>query len=293
MNFRDLEYVVAVADLRSFSDAAEQCCVSQPTLSAQIKKLETILGAKLFERTNKRVMPTEFGVQVAQSARRVLNEVETIRSIASAAKDPMAGRYRIGAFPTLASYLFPDLVPYVKAVAPRLRMILVEEKSENLLEMLLHGQLDAAFLAAPVMDDHVYAEHLFNDPFYLAASDENSLSKRKKVNLGALSDQEVLLLEEGHCLRDQALDICNLMGVSEDVDFRATSLETLRQMVRADSGVTLVPEVAIRESDDGIKYIPFNDKTLYRSIALVRRKTCARTGVFEMICDAVMKTRSA
>ena len=291
MNLRDFEYIVAVADLRSFSAAAEQCCVSQPTLSAQIKKLEAQLGARIFERTNKRVMPTEVGKQILHSARRVLSEVDLIKDVSEAAQDPMSGRYRLGAFPTLASYIFPDLVPGLKAAMPRLRLILIEEKSEALIEKLRQGQIDAALLALPIADDHFYTEHLFDDPFYVAVSARNKLATHTSIKNESLHQYKLLLLDEGHCLRDQALEVCELMGIGDETDLRATSLETLRQMVRADTGVTLMPQIAVREDDEDIHYLPFSSHPPFRQIALVCRKTCARRDVFDVVVNCTQQLR--
>ncbi len=286
MNLRELRYIVAVADLRSFSRAAERCAVSQPTLSAQIKKVEATLGVALFERTNKRVMPTQVGAQVIPLARRVLQEVEAIEEIAATAQDPLTGRYRIGAFPTLASYLLPDLVPRLVDAMPHVRLVLVEEKSDLLVKKLRNGALDAAFLALPVHDDFLMAEHVFDDPFYVAVCARNELAICPCIGAHILSQHQLLLLDEGHCLRDQALDVCELMGVSDEADMRATSLETLRQMVRADTGVTLMPDIATRAEDPEIRYIPLAGDAPYRSIGLVRRKTCQRTAVFTRVLDA-------
>ncbi len=285
LKLRDLEYVVALADLRSFIAAAEQCSVSQPTLSAQLKKLEEQLGVSLFERSNKHVLPTEVGGHIVQSARRILHETERIKDAATSAQDPLAGRFRLGAFPTLASYVFPDLVPRVRENMPNLRLVLVEEKSEILLEKLRQGTLDAAFLALPVNDNYLYSEHLFDDPFFVAVNSANALADLPCMGAAVLRQHKLLLLEEGHCLRDQALEVCEQLGTSDDADLRATSLETLRQMVRADTGITLMPEIAIDSDDPHIRFIPFEGAPPFRSIGLVRRKTSSREKVFEQICE--------
>lgn len=285
MKLRDLEYIVAVADLRHFGRAATQCHVSQPTLSSQIKKLEEELDVTIFERTNRSVMPTETGSAIIQIARRMLADAQLIRETAATARHPLAGRYRLGAFPTLASYLFPHLVPILRKSMPELRLVLVEEKSDDLIEQLRRGQLDAAFLALPVEEEGFAVQPLFTDEFLVAVGASHALARRSSVNASALSKHRLLLLDEGHCLRDQSLEVCDLMGIAEDTDFRATSLETLRQMVRADAGITLMPRIAVRESDKDIKYVPFAGKPPSRSIALVRRKTSARVAVFERVVE--------
>lgn len=292
MNLREIEYIVAVADLRNFSQAAQQCAVSQPTLSAQIKKLEEHLGVVLFERTNRRVMPTDIGEEIIGSARRILIEAEAIRETAKTAHDPFSGKFRLGAFPTLASYIFPDLVPAITEAMPRLRLILMEEKTDRLVDKLRQGALDAALLALPVQDDYLRAQKLFDDPFYLAVSAGHPLARTGSVSTDALHRYRPLLLEDGHCLRDQALDVCRSVGAAEDPDFRATSLETLRQMVKADTGVTLMPEIAVKRDESDIVYLPFAEDAPSRAIGLVWRKTFQRAKILEMIAD-MMQTLHA
>ena len=285
MNLREIEYIVAVADLRNFSQAAQQCAVSQPTLSAQVKKLEEDLGVSLFERTNRRVMPTDIGEEIISSARRILIEAEAIRETAKTAHDPFSGKFRLGAFPTLASYIFPDLVPAITEAMPRLRLILMEEKTDRLLEKLRQGALDAALLALPVQDDYLRSEKLFDDPFYLAVSARHELAGERAARTATLHRYRPLLLEDGHCLRDQALDVCRSIGAGEDPDFRATSLETLRQMVKADTGVTLMPEIALNRDENGIVYLPFAEDAPSRAIGLVWRKTFQRAKILDMIAE--------
>ena len=283
MNIRDLTYFLAVAELEHFGQAAEQCYVSQPTLSGQIKKLEEELGAKLFERTNRRVLLTETGEQIAHSARRILREVETIRDIAESSSDPLAGKFRLGAFPTLATYIFPELVKKVKAAAPNLRLILIEEKTATLLEKLRHGEIDAALLALPIVDDFLLSELLFDDEFYLAVPPDHELAEKSEIDGKMLRKQPLLLLEEGHCLRDHALDVCQMHGISEEQDFKATGLETLRQMVKAGTGITLMPNAAIDRNDPDIRYIPFARPAPSRTIGLVWRKTCSRESLLATV----------
>ena len=285
MNIRDMNYLVAVADLRNFSQAAEQCFVSQPTLSGQIKKLEEGLGVKLFERNNKRVIPTEVGAVIVQSARRILQEVDNIKDVAENAHDPLSGKFRLGAFPTLAPYILPDLVPQIKTAMPKLRLMLLEEKTAVLLEKLRRGQLDAALLALPVHDDYLISQPLFVDEFYLAVAPEHPLTQQSQIDASSLVQHKLLLLEEGHCLREQALELCQLHGMSEEEDFRATGLETLRQMVKAGTGITLIPEIAIDRTDNDIRYIPFTAPPPSRTIGLVARKTSTKQAVMTTLCS--------
>lgn len=290
MNIRDLRYFLAVAELEHFGKAAEQCHVSQPTLSGQIKKLEEELGVTLFERTNRSVMVTQVGQEIAQSARRILREVDTIGEIAQSAHDPLAGKFRLGAFPTLSTYIFPQLVPKFKNALPNMRLILIEEKTAMLIEQLRNGDIDAALLALPVQEDFLHSQKLFDDEFFLAVPTGHALSKHKTIEQKTLNNQKLLLLEEGHCLRDQALDVCQLHGIGEEQDFKATGLETLRQMVKAGTGITFMPKIAIAEQETGMHYIPFKAPAPVRTIGLVWRKTTARKQAIEQIAAMLSAT---
>ncbi|HSE11201.1 MAG TPA: LysR substrate-binding domain-containing protein, partial [Rudaea sp.] len=219
MNLRDLRYLVALAEHRHFGRAAEASFVSQPTLSTQIKKLEDELGVALVERTPRKVLLTEVGREIAQRAREVLNEVDQIRAIARRTLDPESGTVRLGIFPTLGPYLLPHVVPRIRERFPRLELLLVEEKTEVALRQLREGRLDAAVLALPIHDDQLHAEFLFEEPFVLAVPEGHELARRKGLKLEDLSDQSLLLLEDGHCLRDQALAVCHLAGASEKTGF--------------------------------------------------------------------------
>jgi len=283
MNLRDLQYLVAVADVRNFSQAADKCFVSQPTLSNQIRKLEETLGITLFERNNKRVIPTETGEQIVALARKVLHQVDTMHDVAKSSKDPLAGKFRLGAFPTLSTYIFPSLVPKITAALPQLKLVLIEEKTQQLLERLKRGELDAAFLALPIHDEQLEVRALFDDEFLLATPPTHALAQKKQVAQADIGSEKLLLLEEGHCLRDQALAVCQLAGSEEEQDFRATSLETLRQMVKAGTGITFMPHIAIQPDERDICYIPFKKPAPYRTIGLVWRKTSVRTAVIEKL----------
>lgn len=278
MNLRDLEYLVAVAEHRHFGRAAAACYVSQPTLSTQLKKLESELGVPLVERNPRQVLLTPAGEQVVGRARAVLAEVEVIRGIARHARDPRAGRLRLGVFPTLAPYLLPHVVPSLHARLPDLELLLVEEKSEVLLDQLRVGRLDAALLALPAPDDTLDGESLFREEFLLAVPARHPLSRAATVQADALAREHLLLLQDGHCLRDQALAVCELVGAQEYAGFQATSLETLRHMVAAGIGVTLLPELSVRPpvpGVDGIHLLRFDDPAPHREVGLFWRPASA------------------
>ena len=281
MNLRDLKYLVALADHRHFGRAAAACYVSQPTLSTQIRKLEDELGVPLVERAPRKVMLTPAGREAAERARRIVAEVEQMKEAARRSQDPEAGTVRLGIFPTLAPYLLPHVVPRVRARFPQLELLLVEEKSDELLARLRDGKLDAAVLALPVHDEQLHSEFLFEEPFVLAVPENHPLSRRDALTLDELAEQRLLLLEDGHCLREQALDVCRLSGAHERTEFRATSLETLRQMVAANVGVTLLPTLAIKPPvarSDNIHLLRFADSHPSRSIAMVWRRSSAMAG---------------
>ena len=278
MNIRDLRYLVALADHRHFGHAAAACFVSQPTLSTQIKKLEDELEVALVERAPRRVMLTPVGRDVAERARRILGEVDQLKESARRSRDPEAGAVRLGLFPTLGPYLLPHVVPTIRTRFPRLELLLVEEKTEVILRQLREGRLDAAVLALPLHDDQLHIEFLFEEPFLLAVPEAHPYARRDSIALKDLAHESLLLLEDGHCLRDQALDVCSLAGAGERSGFRATSLETLRQMVAANVGMTLLPALAVQPPvprSDAIHLLRFRDSSPSRQIAMVWRKSSA------------------
>lgn len=277
MNLRDLHYLVAVAELKHFGKAAEHCFVSQPALSMQLKKLEEYLGVQLFERSNKRVMITPVGQEIVARAQHILQESKEMIELAKHFQNPLVGRLTLGAFPTLAPYFFPKLVPEIKVHLPEISLFIVEDKTETLIQKLKQGEIDGAFLAIPlpVEEEGLEYEALFTDTFYLAVYPNHPLAKRASVTYADVQNQSLLLLEDGHCLRDQALDVCALTGAKEHPEFRATSLETLRQMTAYGTGITLIPDIA-RRDHDGIVYLPFKAQPPSRRIGLFWRKTSAR-----------------
>ncbi|MDP9128065.1 MAG: LysR substrate-binding domain-containing protein, partial [Pseudomonadota bacterium] len=226
MNLRDLDYIVAINDLGSMAKAAARCHVSQSTLSIQLKKLEEYLGVLIFERNNKRLTLTQPGKSILDVARGIVNESRRLVEIAQAHSDPMAGIFRLGVFPTLAPYYLPKIMPMISAGFPRLIPRLIEEKSPVLTEELRGGTLDAALLSLPVEGQNLETAHLFDDPFFLACRSDHPMATRTEVAMSDLAHLPLLLLDEGHCLRNQALDLCFAGGMSETGEFRATSLET-------------------------------------------------------------------
>ena len=291
MNLSDLRYLVAVADHRHFGRAAEACFVSQPTLSTQIKKLEKELGVELFERNPRQVLLTAAGARVVEHARQALAEADAIRDVARQARDPEAGTLRVGVFPTLAPYLLPHVVPALHDRFPQLELLLVEEKTEVVVQRLRDGQLDVGVLALPIDEPALHEEPLFEEDFVLAVPTDHALAgNRRPIDLTALAGEQLLLLEEGHCLRAQALSVCHLNGAGERKGFRATSLETLRQMVAAGVGTTLLPELAVHEpvpNYDGVRLVRFRSPAPSRHIAMYWRTTSAFDEFLPKVADVI------
>lgn len=295
MNLRDLRYLLALADHRHFGRAAEASHVSQPTLSTQIRKLEEELGVALVERAPRKVMLTEAGAAIAQRARHVIAEVEQMREIARRAHDPESGTLRLGLFPTLGPYLLPHVVGPLRARYPKLELLLVEEKTADLIARLREGRIDAAVLALPVDDEGLEHAVLFDEPFVLAVPEKHPLAtprgrKRAALSLDTLQHEHLLLLEDGHCLREQALDVCHLAGASEKDGFRATSLETLRQMVAAGLGVTLLPELATAgpfANTRNLAVRPFAKPIPRRTVGAVWRKSSTRLDAIAKLGDVI------
>lgn len=286
MNIKDLKYLVALADHGHFGRAADLCFVSQPALSMQIMKLEDHLGVKLLERTNKSVMMTDHGRVIVERARQILSQIDEMKELAKLASDPFAGEVKIGVIPTLAPYLLPLIIPKLSKHYPKLSFYLIEEQTALLLEKLRQGKLDAAFLAAPVTEKNIDGTVLFEEEFLLATSAKHPLAKLKTIKQQHLQDKNLLLLDEGHCLRDQALAACHRLKIAETESFRATSLETLRHMVMANVGITLMPALACHAAND-IAYMPFAENKPARTIGLYWRSNSAKHLMLNHMADEI------
>jgi LysR family hydrogen peroxide-inducible transcriptional activator len=290
MNLRDLRYLVAVAERRHFGRAAEACFVSQPTLSTQIKKLEDELGVILIERTHRQVMLTPVGERVVAQAQRVLREVNQMVHIAEEYKDPYGGDFRLGIIPTVAPYLLPKILTPIKKAFPQLKIQLTEAQTAVISRMVREGDLDAVVLALPAEEENLKQVKLYTEPFYFAASRNHPKSGQKFVKLADLDNEQVLLLEDGHCLRDQALAICSSHNAVENTNFRATSIETLRQMVAANVGITLMPELAITSRSGPVRYLPFKDDNPHRDIGLCWRTSSTRNDLLTKLAAVLTRT---
>ena len=289
MNLRDLAYIVAVADEGHFGRAAERSAVSQPTLSGQVKKLEAELGVVLFERGRGAVRVTEAGRAVVEQARAVLAGAERIRDVARAAQDPLGGTLSLGLIPTVAPYLIPRFVRSLRETLPGLSVAYREDITERLNDGLLSGELDAAVLATPPEDDALIALPLYTEPFRLVFPQGHELEASDTPHMSDVDRDELLLLTEGHCFRDQALAICEL-GPPTRSSLRATSLETLINLVSQGMGVTLVPALAVPGGgfrDIGLQARPLRDRTAARDINLTIRRSYPRRELAEKVAEII------
>lgn len=295
MNLRDLNYIIAVAETRHFGKAAERCFVSQPTLSGQIKKLEDELGVAIFERTNRSVEITPVGQSILEHARLMMEQADVITQLAQAYKDPFAGSLRVGAIPTLSPYLMPLILIPLKKQYPQMKLVLSEEMTDILLKRLHNHEIDAALLATPVDEEEFNVLPLFDEPFWIAYPSKHPFYNKDKISRKDLDNADLLLLSEGHCLAKQTMDICHLKERKEQgemADLRASSLETLLQLVGAGFGTTLVPALAMRgswTSGSGIVAHKLEFKDAKRQISLVFRKSYPRKQALEAFATIIME----
>lgn len=285
---RQLRYLVTVVEKRHFSQAAEICAVTQSTLSAGIKELEALLEVPLLERTKRRVMPTSIGLEIADQARDILLQAEDLIDTAKAAKRPLSGALRMGVIPTISPYFVPKFLPSLRKMFPNLKPYLREDQTVSLLQQLAAGELDVLILAYPYNAPNTDHEEFMDDPFWLACPQEHALTKRRKKTVGIdeIPKEQLLLLEEGHCLRDHALAACRLQDTIGQQGFRGTSLGTLVQMVGVGMGVTLIPEMAVKSNQfDGLDIfmMPLSKGADSRKIGLTWRSASRRKAEFKIL----------
>ncbi len=288
MTLRDLEYLLAVARQLHFGKAAESCHVSQPALSTQVKKIEDMLGFVIFERTNRRVTITERGQKVVSLARVVLEEAQKIAALsrAESTEGLLKGTFRVGAIATLGPYYIPHFLPVLKKTHPELKLIIREGLTEELLEELKFGELDFV-LAAQTFDANGFRVFpLFFEPFLLVVPQKHPLSKKKELTMNDLNVEEMILLEDGHCLRDQALEICPPNRRGNIKQFHATSIETLRHLVASEFGYTLIPAMAATNTLKGmLRYRSFGGSRIGREIVAVCRERFSAVREMETLAE--------
>jgi LysR family hydrogen peroxide-inducible transcriptional activator len=288
LTLRDLEYIVAVAQYLHFGKAADACNVSQPALSAQVKKMEQRLGFTIFERTNRRVSVTEQGKRVIEQAKIVVEEAGKIAALASreTADGKMRGTLRLGAIATLGPYYIPSFLPQIKKAYPELQLIFREGLTEELLSELRSGELDAVLAARTFNESGLRVFSLFREPFLLAAPKNHPLSKKAKFSPRDLRSEEMVLLEDGHCLRDQTLQLCPPNRRGNVRQLHVTSLETLRHLVGAGLGYTLMPQLAAGSQMKGLlQYRKFEEGDIGREIVLACRDRYPRIRDVEKLAN--------
>ncbi|MGB8275834.1 MAG: LysR substrate-binding domain-containing protein [Alphaproteobacteria bacterium] len=294
MNLRDLQYVIAVADTGHFGRAAAACNVSQPTLSGQILKLEAELGVSIFERAGRTVRVTGVGEAIVAHARRAVGATEDIIGAARANRDPLAGTLRLGVIPTLGPYLMPFVLPAVTKQLPSLRLALVEDLTDHLVEMVRDGRLDAAIIASEPEAHGLATQPLFEEPFWVALPPGHRLCARKDVKCAELEASSMLLLGDGHCLRDQALELCGHpdLGSLAIADVRAASLETLLNMVAAGYGMTISPGLVLESRVFDRKYLALRrlkGAHASRRVRLIHRPNTPRLPAISALAGLVRK----
>ncbi len=284
----ELRYLVALADTGHFGKAAAKCFVTQPTLSTQLKKLEQNLGVQLIERDPRCARLTAVGHQVVARARVILEQVQAIGEVARGQAEPLTGEFRLGVIPTLGPYLLPQLLRPLESRFPRLQLVVVEQLTATLIDDLLAHRLDAALLALPVDEDSLQTIALFDEPFWVLLPKQHMLTRRKHVREADLEGHTVLLLAEGHCLREQALSLCSEGHAAVAADFRASSLETLRHLVSAGYGCTLIPELAVpRLRDSSTVAKPLVGERAHRRIGLFWRRSYPRPEAIMCLGDFI------
>jgi LysR family hydrogen peroxide-inducible transcriptional activator len=283
MTLTELRYIVAVAREHHFGRAAEACFVSQPTLSVAVKKLEEELDVKIFERGGNEVSVTPLGEAIVRQAQQVIEQAGAIKEIARRGKDPLAGPLRLGIIYTIGPYLLPDLVKQAIARSPQMPLMLQENFTARLLDMLRTGELDCAILAEPFPDTGLAIAPLYDEPFLVAVPRTHALARRKSVSAEELKRETLLLLGTGHCFRDHVLEVCpEYARFSSDAEgirksFEGSSLETIKHMVASGMGVTVVPRLSVpREAQEHVQYIPFQPPVPQRRVVLAWRRSYTR-----------------
>jgi LysR family hydrogen peroxide-inducible transcriptional activator len=298
MTLTELKYIVAVARERHFGRAADACFVSQPTLSVAIKKLEDELGVKLFERRSNEVTLTASGERIIVQAQRVLDEAGRIKEIARQGKDPLAGALRVGVIYTIGPYLLPALVRQLLKDAPQMPLLLNENFTVKLLELVKNGEIDVAILALPLPDTGMMLQPVYDEPFMVAVPRGHAWAARKSIASEDLKKETMLLLGTGHCFRDHVLEVCpelsRFSAAAEGIQktFEGSSLETIRHMVASGLGVTVLPMTSVPEKpprDSLIDYRPFKSPVPDRRVVLVWRKSFTRTPAIEALRKAILK----
>ncbi len=293
LTLRDLEYLVAVADFGGVTAAAAHCRVAQPSLSAQIKKIEVSLEVAVFERSKGRMILTPPGAAVVDQARVVLAEARRLFEVARNGGDPLSGTLRLGVIATLAPYLIPYLIEPMQERFPNLKMVFNEGLTDGLTAKMLTGELDAALISTPLIENRLRISPLFFEPFFAICHAASPLCDKPGLSLAELPEDGMILMEEGHCLRGQALDACRIR-TSVTQQRHAASVETLRNLVAAGAGHSVIPALAVRRDprlDRALRYIPLRDADAGRTIALAWRASDPRSSGYQTLSDFLAAIR--
>jgi LysR family hydrogen peroxide-inducible transcriptional activator len=289
---KQVRYLVAVSELSHFGKAAAACHVSQSTLSSGIAELEDVLGVPLVERNNRAVILTLLGEEVVRRGRSILMDVEDMRSLCDTSAEPFAGKLRLGVIPTIAPFILPGLLNRMRGEHPGFKLFIREDLSGNLVELLQHGELDALLLALPFPAERVETKTLFEDEFMFACPKNHPLAAAQALKVEQLKGEELLLLEDGHCLREHALEACRLKEAQVSVPYQATTLNTIVQMVANGIGITVLPKMAIAANllrGTDVQVRPFDAQGVSRMIGLMWRKQSPRRNEFQLLGDFIQE----
>jgi LysR family hydrogen peroxide-inducible transcriptional activator len=293
MNFQQLEYIVAVDTFRHFSMAAEKCFVTQPTLSMMIQKLEDELGIKIFDRSKQPVVPTQIGKSIIEQARFILNEMARLHEIVSIEKETLGGELKIGIIPTLAPYLMPLFVKKMSERYPSVKLYIMELTTENIVTRLKQSTLDVGIMATPSNDKDLFENPLFFEEFVVYAAQNESILNKKYLLAHDIDINRLVLLEEGHCMRSQVINLCELKNTTtmiNNVHYEAGSIETLKNMIETNSGITILPELALKNmTEEQLQLVRFfKSPAPVREISLVTHRAFVKKRLIQVLKDEII-----
>ena len=297
MTLTELRYIVAVAQERHFGRAAQRCFVSQPTLSIAIKKLEEELSVSLFDRSSNEVKPTETGERIITQAHRVLEEADRIKHLAASEQNELAGVFKLGLIFTVAPYLLPRLILSLRKLAPDMPLMLEEHYTANLTDSLKKGELDAIVVAEPFQEPGIITEPLYDEPFFVIVPKGHEFEELDAVSVQQLTEQQVLLLSEGNCMRDQVLESCSKLASRQRIlglanTLQGSSINTIRHMVASGLGISVLPSSALTDNDHLLfSIIPFEPPVPSRRIVLASRRNFVRPQALQALRQAILKSQ--
>lgn len=289
MTIQQLQYVLALNQQRHFVKASEQANVTQPTLTMQLKKLEEELGYEIFNRTTKPLTPTPMGLKVIEHAKSIMNEIDTLKLVVQQEETAVIGTIRIGIIPTLAPYLLPLFLEKFKTQYPNVELVISEMQSDNLIESLINQNIDIGLIVTPLEQKNLIETPLFYEPFWFYGSKKHKLLKQTEIEAKDIEEESFWILDQGHCFRNQVLNICGNASGIKGIDYKSGSIETLKRLVDNGNNFTLVPQLAILSEEEMTKSRPFKNPMPVREVSMVYSKTFSKKGVLNALQDEITK----